>query len=189
MAGRVTGSTVVVSTIGVALRQRGIGVGELQRRLAERGIRVSRGALDRLASDRPLKAINFELLVPILEELGITLGEPFVALPNDELERQQAARALGREAARNLANGDATGSAVAALVDEADLADDDSIDRLDALIRSQHPEVFDGRGRLRRRALGSALAKRFGGTRLTSDQVDDVIAAGRAAAARRRGAR
>ena len=132
MAGRVTGSTVVVSTIGVALRQRGIGVGELQRRLAERGIRVSRGALDRLASDRPLKAINFELLLPILEELGITLGEPFVALPNDELERQQAARALGREAARNLANGDATGSAVAALVDEADLADDDSIDRLDA---------------------------------------------------------
>jgi hypothetical protein len=89
--------------------------------LAERGIRVSRGALDRLASDRPLKAINFELVLPILEELGITLGEPFAALPNDELERQQAARALGREAARNLANGDATGSAVAALVDEADL--------------------------------------------------------------------
>jgi len=134
MAGRVTGSTVVVSTIGVALRQRGIGVGELQRRLAERGIRVSRGALDRLAWDRPLKAINFELLLPILEELGITLGEPFVALPNDELERQQAARALGREAARNLANGDATSSAVAALVDDADLADDDSIDRAFAAV-------------------------------------------------------
>ena len=189
MADRMTGGTVVVSTIGAALRQRGIGVGELRRRLAQRGIHISRGALDRLASDRPLKAVNFDLLLPILDELGLKLGEPFVAVSNEDLGRQQAARALGREAARNLANGDATTSAVAVLVDEADLADQESIDRLDAMIRSQHPEVFDGRGRLRKRALGTALAKRFGGTRLTSGQVDDVIAAGRAAATRRRGAR
>src|SRR6266567_1237409 len=38
------GKMVVVSTIGAVLRRRGIGVGELRQRLAQRGIRVSRGA-------------------------------------------------------------------------------------------------------------------------------------------------
>jgi hypothetical protein len=179
-------NTVVVSTIGAALRQRGMGVGELQRRLAERGINVSRGALDRLASDRPLKAVNFEMLVPVLEELGITLGEPFMTLPGEEHERQRRARALALQTARSMANGH-TEAAEAALMDEADEADAETASQLDALIRRQHPEVFDSRGRLRRRALTRALTTRFGGTRLTRDQVDDVIAAGRDAAARRRG--
>ena len=179
-------NTVVVSTIGAVLRQRGMGVGELQRRLAERGINVSRGALDRLASDRPLKVVNFELLVPVLEELGLELGEPFMTLPSGEHERQRTARALALQAARSMANGH-TEAVEAALVDEADEADAETAARLDALIRQQHPEVFDTRGRLRRRALARALTTRFGGTRLTSDQVDNVIAAGRDAAARRRG--
>ena len=186
MVRRSSPNTVVVSTIGAALRQRGMGVGELQRRLAERGINVSRGALDRLASDRPLKAVNFELLVPVLEELGIELGEPFMALPSEEHERQRTARALALETARSMANGHTEG-AEAALIDEADEADAETAAQLDALIRRQHPEVFDSRGRLRRRALTRALTTRFGGTRLTRDQVDDVIAAGRDAAARRRG--
>jgi hypothetical protein len=179
-------NTVVVSTIGAALEHRGIGVGELQRRLAERGINVSRGALDRLASNRPIKVVNFELLVPVLEELGIELGEPFMALPSQEHERQRTARALALQTARSMANGH-TEAAQAALSDAADEADAGTAAQLDALIRRQHPEVFDSRGRLRRRALARALATRFGGTRLTRDQVDDVIAAGRDAAARRRG--
>jgi len=184
MTRRLPSNTVVVSTIGTALRERGMGVGELQRRLADRGIHVSRGALDRLASDRPLKAVNFELLVAVLEELGITLGEPFMALPSEEYERQRKARALALQTARSMANGHTDGAG-APLVNEADEADAKAREQLDALIRHQHPEVFDSRGRLRRRALGRALTTRFGGTRLTRDQVDDVISAGRNAAARR----
>ena len=180
-----TRRTVVVSTIGAALREQGISVSTLQRRLAQRGVHVSRGALDRLASDRPLKAVNFDLLLPVLEELGIALGEPFLTMSSDDMARQQAARAQAREIARTLANGAAPG----APVDDADRADAESIAHLDALIRRQHPEAFDERGRLRKRALTRALSRRFGGTRLTREQVDAVIAAGRAATARHRAAR
>ncbi len=180
-----TPGTAVVSTIGAALRRHGIGVSELQRRLAGRGVRVSRGALDRLASDRPLKSVNFALLLPVLEELGLPLGEPFVALSSAEFGRQRTARARAQVAAQGLADGHA---ALAAL-DEADRADEETIEQIDARIRREHPEAFDERGRLRKRVLSRALARRFSGTRLTREQVGDVIAAGRQAAARRRAAR
>jgi len=175
----------VISTLGTALKRKGIGVSELQRRLASRDVHVSRGALDRLVSDRPLKSISFDLLLPVLDELGIQLGEPFVAMPGDELLQRDAATTLGREAARSLANGDAT-EVPSAIVDEADHVDQESIDRLDGQLRREHPEAFDKRGRLRKRALARALATRFGGRRLSGEQVDAVMAAGRAAAARRR---
>src|SRR5207244_6174250 len=103
--GAVTRDSVVVSTIGAVLRRRGIGVSELQRRLAGRGIHVSRGALDRLASDRPLRSVNFDLLLPILEELGITLGDPFRTLPRQELDRHRAATSQAQQATRTLASG------------------------------------------------------------------------------------
>jgi hypothetical protein len=163
-----------------------MGVAELQRRLAERGIRVSRGALDRLASDQPLRSVNFDLLLPVLEELGITLGEPFVALPSDELERRQTAHALARETAQSLAHGQPP-SAALGLVDEADQVDEAMIERLDQQLRRDHPEAFDARGRLRRRALTRVLAQRFGGLRLSGEQVGEVIAMGRQTT-RRRGA-
>lgn len=181
-----TPGTAVVSTIGAALRRHGIGVSELQRRLARRGVRVSRGALDRLASDRPLKSVNFALLLPILEELGLPLGEPFVALSSEEFGHQRTARARAQVAAQGLADGHA--AALAAL-DDADRADEETIEQIDARMRREHPEAFDERGRLRKRVLSRALARRFGGTRLTREQVGDVIAAGREAAARRRAAR
>src|SRR6478609_9296320 len=76
--------TLDLSTIGTTLCERGMGVVELQRRLADRGMHISRGGLDRLASDRPLKAANFELLVPVLEKLGITQSEPFLAVPSEK---------------------------------------------------------------------------------------------------------
>jgi hypothetical protein len=176
---------VVISTLGTALKRKGIGVSELQRRLASRDVHVSRGALDRLVSDRPLRSISFDLLLPVLDELGVQLGEPFVAMPGDEVLERDTARTLAREATRDLANGEPTEIA-SVLVDDADGVDRESINRLDGLIRRDHPEAFDKRGRLRKRALASALTARFGGRSLSSDQVDDVIAAGRAAAARRR---
>jgi hypothetical protein len=176
---------VVISTLGAALKRKGIGVSELQRRLASRDVHVSRGALDRLVSDRPLRSISFDLLLPVLDELGVQLGEPFVAMPGDEVLERDMARTLAREATRGLANGKPT-EVESVLIDEADGVDKESIARLDDLIRREHPEAFDKRGRLRKRALAGALARRFGGRRLSSEQVDDVIAAGRAAAARRR---
>jgi hypothetical protein len=183
-----TRATVVVSTIGTALRQRGIGVGELRRRLAQRGIHVSRGALDRLASDQPIKSVNFDLLLPVLEELGMTLGETFVAVPGEELERQQAARVVANQTVQSLVNG-RPGLAAAAPANSADVADEEMVQRLDRQLRREHPEAFDARGRLRKRALTRALASRFGALRLDGQQVDAVIATGRKAAARRRGGR
>ncbi len=176
---------VVVSTIGAVLRRRGIGVGELRQRLARRGIRVSRGALDRLASDQPLKSVNFDLLVPVLEELGLTLGKPFIAVPSQELQRQHAAREAANETVDSLANGYPTSAALASLVDAADQADEAMIERVDRQLRLDHPEAFDARGRLRKRVLTRALTSRFGGLRLNAEQVDSVLATGRDAAARR----
>lgn len=177
----------VVSTIGSTMREQGIGVAELRRRLAARGIGISRGALDRLVSDRPLKSVNFDLLLPVLDELGIALGDPFVAVPADDLEQTEQAAHRARSATRALANGARVGQ-VAAMLDEADYADAATIDHLEERLRREHPEAFDKRGRLRKRALSRALVARFGGRRVTKEQVDDVIAAGREAAARRRAA-
>ena len=92
-----------------------------------------------------------------------------------------------RSATRALANGARVGQ-IAAVLDEADHADAATIDHLEERLRREHPEAFDKRGRLRKRALSRALVARFGGRRLTKEQVDDVIAAGREAAARRRAA-
>jgi hypothetical protein len=177
----------VVSTIGSTMREQGIGVAELRRRLAARGITVSRGALDRLVSERPLKLVNFDLLLPVLQELGITLGDPFVAVPADALELTEQAAHRARFATRALANGARVGQ-VAAMLDAADQDDAATIDHLEQRLRREHPEAFDKRGRLRKRALSRALVARFGGRSLTKEQVDDVIAAGREAAARRRAA-
>lgn len=178
------GTLRVVCTLGAAMREQGVGVAELRRRLAVRGIRLSRGALDRLVSDRPLKSVNFDLLLPVLDELGITLGEPFLAVPAEELEGTKQATGRAREASRALANG-TDAPQLAAMDREADDADDSAIQHLEQRLRREHPEAFDKRGRLRKRALTRALVTRFGGRRLTREQVDDVIAAGREAAARR----
>lgn len=177
----------VVSTIGDTLREQGLGVADLQRRLAARGLKVSRGAIDRLVSERPLKSVNFDLLLPVLDELGITLGDPFVVVGATEMERTQQAAQRARAATRALANGARAGQ-IAATLDEADRVDAVTIEHLEQRLRREHPEAFDSRGRLRKRALRRALVARFSGSRLSREQVDNVIAAGREAAARRRAA-
>ena len=63
----------------------------------------------------------------------------------------------------------------------ADAADEQTSKRLKAALRREHPEAFDERGRRRTRALARALVERFGSTRLTGEQVDEVIQAGRRA--------
>jgi hypothetical protein len=71
-----------------------------------------------------------------------------------------------------------------AQMDEADLADEQMIKRVDKRLRRDYPEVFDSHGRLRRSAVAQLL-RSVGGVRLNRDQVNEVIRLGRAAAARR----
>jgi hypothetical protein len=69
-------------------------------------------------------------------------------------------------------------------LDEADLADDQTVKQIDEQLHREHPEVFDSRGRLRRGAVARVL-QRLGGVRLNGDQVDEMIRIGRSVAARR----
>ena len=175
----------VVCTIGATMRDQRIGVAELQRRLAARGTMLSRGALDRLVSDRPITSVKFDLLLAILDVLGISLAESFATLSASKLERTSVATCQAREASRAIANG-TPAPQLESVEDGADEADERTIRHLEQRLRRQHREAFDKRCRLRRRALTSALVTRFGGRRVTREQVDDLIAAGRDAGARRR---
>jgi len=113
-----------------------------------------------------------------------------MAVSGEELERQHAARAAASEKRCTASlNRYPPSAALASLVDQADQADEDLIEQLDRELRRDHPDAFDARGRLRKRALTRALTSRFGGLRMNAEQVDSVIATGRGAAARRHGGR
>ena len=69
-------------------------------------------------------------------------------------------------------------------LDEADVADDQTIKQIDEQLHREHPEAFDSRGRLRRGAVARVL-QRLGGVRLNRDQVDEVMRIGRSVPAGR----
>src|SRR6266849_3901725 len=77
-------SGVYVSRLGWVLRDRNLPVSELRRRLGQRGHTVSRGALDRLMSERPLRTVDLDVLMPILEELDVEFRAAFEHLPAAE---------------------------------------------------------------------------------------------------------
>ena len=58
-----------ISRIGAELKAKNLSISELRRRLAQREVPVSRGALDRLSSGRPIESISLSVVVPILQEL------------------------------------------------------------------------------------------------------------------------
>jgi hypothetical protein len=66
-----------------------------------------------------------------------------------------------------------------------DQVDEETMRRLDVLNRSRHPDMIDGHGQLRRHVLIRAVRRRFGGLRLSRDQVAEVIRMGHAATAQR----
>lgn len=115
------------------------------------------------------------------------LGDPFLALPREGLKKRDEARSVANKTVECLASGDPN-SAAAVVGEWADHADEEMIERLDRQLRREHPEAFDVRGRLRKRALTRLLTARFHGLQLSREQVDDVIATGREAAVRRRAA-
>ncbi|SRR6266540_5012801 len=149
---------VFVSRLGRVLRERQLKVGDLQRRLHARGHAISRGAIDRLVSDRPVHKVELEVLVPVLEELDVSFHDAFARISSEAVVDREAARPVAAEAARRLASD----SRRARLAD-ADAELDVAAARLERDLRTTHPELFDRRGRLRQRALSRLLLEQFGG--------------------------
>ena len=161
------------SRIGEILRERRMPVSELQRRLRERGTAVSRGALDHLVAVRPgnktLRRVDLRILCSILDELNIDHREALVPVSEETISVPSFAsvRPLVEElAARHAAKAQlqsrrvATGAAREAITDmSAGLLSE---------LQSHHPEVFDMRGRLRKRRLADVIRERLG-PELTSE--------------------
>jgi hypothetical protein len=146
---------VYVSRLGWVLRDRKLPVSELRRRLGRRGHAVSRGALDRLMSERPLRTVDLDVLMPVLEELNVEFRAAFEHVPIETTAAQLAGQPLARRAARQLGRRQALAAADAELGGAAD--------RLEDELRRKHPELFDARGRLRQRALERLIMERVGG--------------------------
>ena len=160
--------TVFVSRLGRVLRDRQLKVGDLHRRLHARGHAISRGAIDRLVSDRPVHKVELEVLVPVLEELDVSFQDAFARVPSETVVEREAARPAAVETARRLA-----ADSRRARLAEADAELDEVASRLERDLRTTHPELFDRRGRLRQRALSRLLLERSGGKRVMSG--DDLL--------------
>src|SRR5262249_14730372 len=92
-------NAVYVSRIGRRLRERGSRPRDLRRRLAERGIAVSRSALDRLVSERPLDDVRLGVVLPILEEVDLDFRDAFERISAQEAEQRSGhARLIGQVA-------------------------------------------------------------------------------------------
>ena len=85
--------TAYVSRLGGVLRTRGLSVSELHRRLAAGGTRVSRTALDRVVSDRPVTAAYLPVLLPVLELLQVSVQDAFEAVNAPRAEERRRVRA------------------------------------------------------------------------------------------------
>ena len=110
---------VYVSRLGGVLRDRKLPVSELRRRLGQRGHTVSRGALDRLMSERPLRTVDLDVLMPVLEELDVEFRAAFEHVPAAAVEAQLARQPVVRQAARMLGRRQALAAADAELRDAA----------------------------------------------------------------------
>jgi hypothetical protein len=154
---------VYVSRIGRRLRERGMRPGDLRRRLAERGIAISRSALDRLVSERPLDDVRLGVVLPVLEEVDLDFRDAFEAVsPEDAEGRMRRARLVNRTADQIYlgAAGDSAADGAEAQV-EAELAG--VLARARSALRERLPQVFDKRGRLRRKRLEEAISARLPG--------------------------
>ena len=157
-------SMVYRSKIAEVLRERRMGVSELRRRLLAKGAHCSRGALDHLVSDRPVKQVDLRILWPVLDELELDMRSAFAAAPDDG-----EAAGVRRDAAQRVARQAATAIRTGAIL-EGEQEQDGIIAHLTEQVRIEHPEVFDRRGRLRKRALARLLVKELGTEALTGDE-------------------
>jgi transcriptional regulator with XRE-family HTH domain len=167
-----------VSRIGELLRARGLTVSELHRRLTAEGETISRTALDRLASDRPVADAHLAALLPVLRVLDVPIEEAFRPVDAEEAARRRRVRAA---TARLLRPGRAVQGADS-ISPEAEAALDEAIARAAAALRARRPDLFDRRGRPRKRAIARMLAEATQGGRYADEQRYASIA-DRAAAA------
>ena len=161
-------SVVYKSKIAEVLRQRQMGVSELRRRLEDKGTHVSRGALDHLVSDRPVKQIDLRILWPLLDELDLDMRSAFVTMTEDDRPSQEQ-RGVATRLARQLANTRAADRRQA--IREGEQEQSEMIARLTEKVRKEHPEVFDRRGRLRKRSLARLLVSQLGKATLTDEDL------------------
>jgi hypothetical protein len=166
---------VVVPRLRRLLVERRLALDEFHRRLVARGDAPSRAALGRLAQERPIRVIRMETVLPILEEIAVPFGTLFESLPRAEWERREKANGQAREVATALVDQNIRGTHVGRAEKETDAA----IARLQDDLRARSPELFDQRGRLRKRALVARLTERFGSQTVEGEEVIRRINAAR----------
>ena len=171
--------TVIIPRLRRVLRERHMDLAELHRRLLARGHAPSRATLARLAQERPIATIRTESIIPVLEELELPLGALFETVPLAEWEHQHRANGQARATARALSEQRAGRRGTRR--EDAAAETDAVITRLERELRTSDPELFDARGRLRKRALVRRLAERFGGMTIEGDEVVRLVNAARAA--------
>jgi transcriptional regulator with XRE-family HTH domain len=155
-----------VSRIGELLRARGLSVSELHRRLTAEGEVVSRTALDRLASDRPVSDAHLAALLPVLRVLDVPIEDAFRPVDTEEAERRRRVRA----ATTRLLRPKRPARDAAGVSPEAEAALDEVIVRASAALRARRPDLFDRRGRPRKRAIARMLAEATQGGRYAGEQ-------------------
>ena len=158
---------VVIPRLRRLLRERRLALDEFHRRLVAKGDAPSRAALARLAQERPIRVIRMETVLPILEELEVPFATLFESLPRAEWERRESANGQARAVATVLVDRNGRGARRATPEDETDAA----IQRLQDDLRVRSPELFDDRGRLRKRALVARLTERFGSRRVEGEEI------------------
>ena len=166
---------VVVPRLRRLLSERRLALDEFHRRLVAKGDAPSRAALARLAQERPIRVIRMETVLPILDELAVPFGTLFESLPRAEWERRELANGQARAVATALLDRHGRGTHVERAVKETDAA----IARLQDDLRARSPELFDRRGRLRKRALVARLTERFGSQTVEGEEVVRRINAAR----------
>ena len=166
---------VVVPRLRRLLRERRLALDELHRRLVARGEAPSRAALARLAQERPIRVIRMETVLPILEELAVPFSTLFESLPRAEWERRESVNGEARAVATALVHRNGRGTRSGAVEDETDTV----IARFQEDLRARSPELFDHRGRLRKRALVARLTERFGSQTVEGEEIVRRINAAR----------
>jgi hypothetical protein len=158
--------TVLIPQLRRVLKERRLPLDELHRRLVARGNAPSRATLARLAQERPILTIRVDTLLPVMEELEVPFSALFETMTRAEWERRRTANGQAQTAARARAR-----RPEARPDSKADAETDAVIARLEQDLRATSPDLFDNRGRLRKRALITQLAERFGSTAIESDQI------------------
>jgi len=170
--------TVIIPRLRRVLAERNLALDELHRRLIARGNAPSRATLARLAQEKPIQTIRIDSVLPVMEELDVSFAALFEAVPRVAWERRQAANGQAQATA---------GALVRSRVDRrnraanAEAETDAVIARLEQDLRTDSPELFDERGRLRKRALVNRLTERFGNATIEGDEIVRRINEARAA--------